>query len=63
MGKQVEVENGEICLVNSHGQMAIIPVKHAQWVKKKLDEGCNECIDRLIETLPDLNKKGGKVGV
>lgn len=60
--KKIEVESGELAVYNTLGQMAIIPTKNARWVKKKLAEGCHACIDRLIETLPDLNKKAEKGG-
>lgn len=57
MSKNVEVEGGELCLMNNKGNMAIIPVKRVAWVKKKLDEGCHACIDHYIEKLPKISGK------
>ena len=52
MNKNVEVEGGEIAIRNSHGDLAIIPKNKRNWVKQKLSEGCHDCIDSLVETLP-----------
>ncbi len=49
---KVEAENNELILENSYGDKAIIPADKREFVKKKLEEGCNECIDELVETLP-----------
>lgn len=48
----VNVEDGEIAIRNSHGDLAIIPKDKRDWVKQKLSEGCHDCIDSLVETLP-----------
>ncbi len=48
----VNVEGGEIAIRNSHGDLAIIPKGKINWVKQKLSEGCHDCIDKLVETLP-----------
>jgi len=48
----VNVEDGEIAIRNSHGDLAIIPKDKRNWVKQKLSEGCHGCIDSLVETLP-----------
>lgn len=52
MNKNIEVEGGEIAILNSHGDLAIIPKDRRNWVKQKLSEGCHNCIDSLVETLP-----------
>ena len=52
MNKNIEVEGGEIAIRNSHGDLAIIPKDKRDWVKQKLSEGCHDCIDKLVETLP-----------
>jgi len=52
MNKNIEVEDGEIAIRNSHGDLAIIPKDKRNWVKQKLSEGCHSCIDSLVETLP-----------
>lgn len=49
---KVEVEAREIALKNSHGDIAIIPVKDVAWVKEKLEQGCHSCLDEYIDTLP-----------
>ena len=48
----VEAENLELILENSHGDTVIIPANKRNWVKQKLSEGCHDCIDSLVETLP-----------
>jgi len=48
----VEAENLELILENSHGDKVIIPANKRNWVKQKLSEGCHTCIDSLVETLP-----------
>ena len=48
----VEAENLELILENSHGDKVIIPANKRNWVKQKLSEGCHTCIDDLVETLP-----------
>jgi len=51
---KVEVEGKELALKNSHGDVVIIPVNKANWVKQKLSEGCHGCIDGLVESLPSM---------
>ena len=51
---KVEVENLEVALKNSHGDVVIIPKNKASWVKQKLSEGCHVCIDSLVESLPSM---------
>jgi hypothetical protein len=53
MGKfTVEAESNELILKNAKGDHVIIPAKNRAWVKKKLQEGCHDCIDKLVESLP-----------
>ena len=49
---KVEAEHNELILENSHGDKVIIPANKRNWVKQKLSEGCHDCIDSLVETLP-----------
>jgi len=49
---KVEAEHNELILENSHGDTVIIPANKRSWVKQKLSEGCHDCIDSLVETLP-----------
>lgn len=48
----VEVEGGELALENNFGDIVIIPKNKRQWVEMKLQEGCHNCIDNLVATLP-----------
>jgi hypothetical protein len=50
--KHIEVEDKEIAIFSSTGVMAIVPKNKVAWVKKKLDQGCHECIDSLVSSLP-----------
>lgn len=53
MGKfTVKAENNELVLKNTNGDHVIIPAKNRAWVQKKLQEGCHDCIDKLVESLP-----------
>lgn len=49
---KVEAEHNELILENSNGDKVIIPANKRNWVKQKLSEGCHNCIDSLVETLP-----------
>ncbi len=49
---KVTAEHNELILENSHGDKVIIPANKRNWVKQKLSEGCHNCIDSLVETLP-----------
>lgn len=49
---KVEAEHNELILENSYGDKVIIPANKRNWVKQKLSEGCDGCIDSLVETLP-----------
>lgn len=48
----VEAEGQELILSNTHGDKVIIPRDKRVWVQKKLEQGCHECIDKLVATLP-----------
>jgi len=58
--KLLEVEGDEMAIFSSKGVMAIIPKNKVNWVKKKLNEGCHECIDALVESLPNFDQQGQK---
>jgi hypothetical protein len=49
---KVEAEHNELILENSNGDKVIVPANKRNWVKQKLSEGCHNCIDSLVETLP-----------
>ena len=51
----IEAENNELVLENSHGDIVIIPANKRNWVKNKIKEGCNDCIDSLVDTLPIMS--------
>jgi len=57
MSKNVEVEGGEIMVFSSSGSAAIIPKNRVAWVKKKLEEGCDTCLDHYISKLPKISGK------
>lgn len=53
MKKQnIEVEGGEILLESKEGHYAIIPAKHRQEVMDMVKDGCDDCINNYIQTLP-----------
>lgn len=56
MEKELEVENGEICVMSTKGTLAIVPRNKARWVKQKISEGCHSCVDEYIKTLPNVGK-------
>jgi hypothetical protein len=58
--KLLEVEGDEMAIFSTTGIMAIIPKNKVNWVKKKLNEGCHECIDSLVQSLPDYDNRGQK---
>jgi len=63
MNKQnIEAEGGELVLQSREGHYAIIPSKHRQKVTDMLKEGCDDCINSYIQTLPrhsDYAEDGG----
>ena len=53
MKKQnIEVEGGEILLMSKEGHYAVIPAKHRQEVMDMVKDGCDDCINNYIQTLP-----------
>ena len=60
---KVEAEHNELILENSHGDKVIIPANKRNWVKQKLSEGCHNCIDSLVETLPVASQYAGNGSV
>ena len=56
MKKQnIEVEGEEILLESKEGHYAIIPAKHRQEVMDMVKDGCDDCINNYIQTLPKDN--------
>ena len=56
MKKQnIEVEGGEILLMSKEGHYAVIPAKHRQEVMDMIKDGCDNCINNYIQTLPKDN--------
>lgn len=53
--KLLEVEGDEMAIFSTTGIMAIIPKNKVNWVKMKLNEGCHECIDKFVKSLPDFD--------
>jgi hypothetical protein len=53
MKKQnIEVEGGELLIMSKEGHYAVIPVKHRQEVMDMIKDGCDNCINNYIQTLP-----------
>ena len=53
MKKQnIEVEGGEILLMSKEGHYAVIPAKHRQEVMDMVKDGCDDCVNNYIQTLP-----------
>ena len=53
MKKQnIEVEGGEILLMSKEGHYAVIPAKHRQEIMDMVKDGCDDCINNYIQTLP-----------
>ena len=53
---KVEVENLELAIKNSYGDIVIVPSNKANWVKQKIKEGCYGCIDGLVDSLPSMRE-------
>lgn len=51
----VEAEGSELILRNKAGDHVIIPKKYRQEVKDMIKDGCNDCIDALVDTLPTID--------
>jgi len=53
MKKQnIEVEGGELLIMSKEGHYAVIPAKHRQEVMDIIKDGCDNCINNYIQTLP-----------
>lgn len=53
MKKQdIEVEGGEILLMSKEGHYAVIPAKHRQEIMDMVKDGCDDCINSYIQSLP-----------
>ena len=53
MKKQnIEAEGGEILIQSKEGHYAIIPAKHRQEVMDMVKDGCDDCVNAYIQTLP-----------
>lgn len=52
MNKNIEVEDGEIAIKNSYGDIAIIPRKYKREIEDMIKDKCWECIDNFVDTLP-----------
>ena len=53
MKKQnIEVEGGELLVQSKEGHYAVIPAKHRQEVMDMVKDGCDDCINSYIQTLP-----------
>lgn len=50
--KKVEVEGGELLIMSKEGHYAVIPAKHRQEVMDMINEGCDDCVNSYIQTLP-----------
>ena len=55
MKKQnIEVEGGELLIMSKEGNFAVIPQKYRKEVEDMIEEGCDDCINDLISTLPKI---------
>ena len=48
----IEAEGNELVLKNKADDYVIIPKKYRLEVQDMIKDGCHECIDVLVETLP-----------
>lgn len=53
----IEVEDKELLIENDNGTVVIVPKEKSSWVRKKIEEGCFECVDNYISTLPVYDSK------
>ena len=51
---KIEVERGELAIKNSKGDIAIIPAKYRREVEDMIKEKCQDCLDKLVASLPQL---------
>lgn len=52
---KIEAEGSELILKNAQGDHVIIPKNLREDVQKMLDEKCDTCIDKIVETLPSMS--------
>lgn len=50
--KNIEVEGGELLLMSDEGHYAVIPAKYRREVMDMAKEGCDDCINSYIQSLP-----------
>ena len=50
--RKIEVEGGELLLRSAEGHYAVIPAKYRREVLDMLEDGCEDCLNNLISTLP-----------
>jgi len=48
----VEVEGSELLIQSKEGHYAVIPAKHRQEVMDMVKDGCDDCVNNYIQTLP-----------
>ena len=54
--QQIEVQGGKLNLTrNSHGDVVIIPKRDLKSIQQMIDDGCNDCIDSFVNTLPSAS--------
>ena len=51
----VEAEGGELILANNHGDHVIIPKDKRSEVNEHIKQGCNSCIDSIVDSLPIMD--------
>jgi hypothetical protein len=54
MGKEVEVEGGEIAIENGNGDIAIIPKNRVKEAQQMIRDECFGCLDALVSELPKM---------
>jgi len=43
-------------LKNSHGDMVVVPKNKVAWTRRKMSEGCHDCIDEMVSGLPLMSQ-------
>jgi hypothetical protein len=51
----IEAEGEELIIENEFGDVVIVPKEKADWVRDKINQGCYDCVDSLVSTLPTMN--------
>lgn len=59
----IEVEGGELLIMSNEQHYAVIPAKHRQKVMDMIKDGCDDCINNYIQTLPEDNDYAEDGGV